>query len=87
MRQDELLFAANAAASGLADPAKFAALAAGRAAAVAHVAAHDLGAAARLERSAALRPPLRLRHAPGSEGGSEKDSPGKFENWFFMTSV
>lgn len=46
MRQDELLFAANAAASGLADPAKFAALAAGRAAAVAHVAAHDLGAAA-----------------------------------------
>jgi hypothetical protein len=39
-------FAANAAARGLADPAKFAALAAGQAAAVAHVAAHDLGAAA-----------------------------------------
>jgi ribosomal protein L37E len=39
-------FAANAAARGLPDPAKFAALAAGQAAAVAHVAAHDLGAAA-----------------------------------------
>ena len=39
-------FAANAAARGLADPARFAALAAGQAAAVAHVAAHDLGAAA-----------------------------------------
>jgi len=38
-------FAANAAA-GLAEPAKFLARAAGRAAAVAHVAAHDLGAAA-----------------------------------------
>ena len=37
-------FAANAAARGLADPAKLAALAAGRAT-VAHVAAHDLGAA------------------------------------------
>jgi hypothetical protein len=39
-------FAANAAARGLPGPAKFAALAAGQAAAVAHVAAHDLGAAA-----------------------------------------
>jgi hypothetical protein len=39
-------FAANAAARGLPDPATFAALAAGQAAAVAHVAAHDLGAAA-----------------------------------------
>ena len=39
-------FAANAAARGLPDPAKFAALAAGQAAAVPHVAAHDLGAAA-----------------------------------------
>ena len=39
-------FAANAAARGLADPAKFAALAAGQAAAVAHVAAHDLEAVA-----------------------------------------
>jgi hypothetical protein len=39
-------FVANAAARGLPDPAKFAALAAGQAVAVAHVAAHDLGAAA-----------------------------------------
>jgi len=39
-------FAANAAARGLLDPAKFAALGAGQAAAVPHVAAHDLGAAA-----------------------------------------
>jgi hypothetical protein len=38
-------FAANA-ARGLPDPAKFAALVAGQAAAVAHVVAHDLGAAA-----------------------------------------
>src|ERR687898_85186 len=39
-------FQRGAAARGLPDPAKFAALAAGQAAAVAHVAAHDLGAAA-----------------------------------------
>lgn len=39
-------FHANAAARGLPDPARFAALAAGQAVAVAHVAAHDLGAAA-----------------------------------------
>jgi Imm-5 like putative immunity protein len=39
-------FVANAAARGLRDPAKFAALAARQAVAVAHVAAHDLGAAA-----------------------------------------
>jgi hypothetical protein len=39
-------FVANAAARGLPDPAEFAALAAGQAVAVAHVAAHDLGAAA-----------------------------------------
>jgi hypothetical protein len=41
-----IAFVANAAARGLPDPAKFAALAAGQAVAVAHVAAHDLGAAA-----------------------------------------
>jgi hypothetical protein len=45
-------FAANAAARGLPDPAKFAALAAGQAAAVPHVAAHDLGAAAYAIRAA-----------------------------------
>ena len=39
-------FRANAAARGTADPAKFAALSAGQAAAVPHVAAHELGAAA-----------------------------------------
>ena len=39
-------FTANAAAKSVSDPAKFAALAAGQAVAVAHVAAHDLGAAA-----------------------------------------
>jgi hypothetical protein len=43
---------ANAAARGLPDPAKFAALAAGQAVAVAHVGAHDLGAAAYAIRAA-----------------------------------
>lgn len=41
-----LAFEANAAARHVPDPAKFAALSAGQAAAVPHVAAHDLGAAA-----------------------------------------
>lgn len=45
-------FAANAAARGLPDMARFAALAAGQAVAVAHVAAHDLGAAAYAIRAA-----------------------------------
>lgn len=45
-------FAANAAARELPDPAKFAALSAGQAVAVAHVAAHDLGAAAYAIRAA-----------------------------------
>jgi hypothetical protein len=45
-------FQANAAARGMPDPAKFAALSAGQAAAVAHVAAHDLGAAAYAIRAA-----------------------------------
>ena len=39
-------FVANAAARGLPDPAKYAALSAGQAVAVSHVAAHELGAAA-----------------------------------------
>jgi len=46
-------FRANAAARDLPDPAKFAALSAGQAAAVPHVAAHDLGAAAYAIRAAA----------------------------------
>ena len=45
-------FQANAAARGMTDPAKFAALSAGQAVAVAHVAAHDLGAAAYAIRAA-----------------------------------
>jgi hypothetical protein len=49
-------FAANAAARGLPDPSKFAALAAGQAAALAHVAAHDLSAVAY-----AIRPSAPLR--------------------------
>lgn len=50
-------FSANAAAKGLADPAKFAALSAGQAVAVAHVAAHDLGAAAYAIRAAVAAAP------------------------------
>jgi hypothetical protein len=50
-------FVANAAARGLPDPAKFAALAAGQAVAVAHVAAHDLGAAAYAIRAASAAAP------------------------------
>jgi hypothetical protein len=45
-------FPANAAARGMPDPARFAALSAGQAVAVAHVAAHDLGAAAYAIRAA-----------------------------------
>lgn len=45
-------FTANAAGRGMPDPARFAALAAGQAVAVAHVAAHDLGAAAYAIRAA-----------------------------------
>ena len=50
-------FQANAAARGMPDPAKFAALAAGQAVAVAHVAAHDLGAAAYAIRAAGASVP------------------------------
>jgi hypothetical protein len=51
-------FESNAAARGLADPAKFAALSTGQASAVPHVAAHDLGAAAYAIRAAqAAAPP------------------------------
>ncbi len=48
-------FQANAAAREMADPAKFAALSAGQAVAVAHVAAYDLGAVG------GIAPPGRLR--------------------------
>ncbi|MBB2924441.1 putative immunity protein [Cellulomonas cellasea] len=50
-------FRANAAGRGLPDPARFAALAAGQAVAVAHVAAHALGAAAYAIRAAAAAAP------------------------------
>lgn len=50
-------FLANAAAREMPDPAKFAALSAGQAAAVPHVAAHDLGAAAYAIRAAGASVP------------------------------
>lgn len=51
-------FESNAAAQGLPDPARFAALSAGQSSAVPHVAAHDLGAAAYAIRAAqAAAPP------------------------------
>jgi hypothetical protein len=50
-------FQANAAGRGSADPARFAALSAGQAVAVAHVAAHDLGAAAYAIRAASAAAP------------------------------
>ena len=50
-------FAANAAGKGLPDPARFAALSAGQAVAVAHVAAHALGAAAYAIRAAVAAAP------------------------------
>jgi hypothetical protein len=52
-------FRANAAAREMPDPAKFAALSAGQAAAVPHVAAHDLGAAAYAIRAASAGVPAR----------------------------
>ena len=50
-------FTANAAGKGLSEPARFAALSAGQAVAVAHVAAHDLGAAAYAIRAAQAAAP------------------------------
>jgi hypothetical protein len=52
-----MAFQANAAGRGMADTAKFAALSAGQAVAVAHVAAHDLGAAAYAIRAAGASAP------------------------------
>lgn len=53
----DMAFVANAAGRGLPDPARFAALAAGQAVAVAHVAAHELGAAAYAIRAAMAAAP------------------------------
>ena len=61
-------FAANAAAKGMPEAARFAALAAGQAVAVAHVAAHELGAAA-----------YAIRAVRESVGENEKDAMGRKE--------
>ena len=61
-------FTANAAAKGVPDAAKFAALAAGQAVAVAHVAAHELGAAA-----------YAIRAVRESVDKSEQDKTGREE--------
>ena len=58
-------FRANAAGKGLPDPARFAALATGQAVAVAHVAAHDLGAAAYAIRAASAAAPPAEQDAAG----------------------
>ena len=58
-------FAANAAGKGLPDAARFAALAAGQAVAVAHVAAHELGAAAYAIRAVQAAAPEDERDEPG----------------------
>ncbi|HEX6918058.1 MAG TPA: hypothetical protein VF140_08250 [Phycicoccus sp.] len=59
-------FSANAAGRGLPDPARFAALSAGQAVAVAHVAAHYLGAAAYALRAVAA--------AAGADGTDAADA-------------
>lgn len=64
-------FAANAAAGGLPDSARFAALAAGQAAAVPHVAAHDLGAAAYAIKAAMA---AALPDDAGTSSGSDRRS-------------
>lgn len=61
-------FSANAAGRGLPDPARFAALSAGQAVAVAHVAAHYLGAAAY-----ALRAVAAAAVADGADGATGAD--------------
>jgi hypothetical protein len=66
-------FQANAAARGMPDPAKFAALSAGQAAAVPHVAAHDLGAAAYAIRAAgASVPAMDAAQARAEERGWQR---------------
>ncbi len=58
-------FQANAAGKGLPDAARFAALAAGQAVAVAHVAAHELGAAAYAIRAVQAAAPESQREVAG----------------------
>ena len=61
-------FVSNAAAKGLPDAAKYAALAAGQAVAVAHVAAHELGAAA-----------YAIRAARAAADGPKQEKAGRLE--------
>ena len=63
----EAAFASNAAAREVSGAAKLAALAVGQAAAVPHVAAHDLGAAAYAIRSAGAAAPLEQAAAAAAE--------------------
>ena len=63
-------FTANAAGRGLPDAARFAALSAGQAVAVAHVAAHDLGAAAYAIRAAGASV---APHAAGRARAAERE--------------
>jgi hypothetical protein len=58
MHESRLALSANAVARGLPEAPRFAVLAAGQATAVAHVAAHDLGAAAYAIRAAGAAAPL-----------------------------
>ena len=67
-------FVANAAGRGMPDPVRFAALSAGQAVAVAHVAAHDLGAAAYAIRAVrASVPPAEAAEAGAAERQWQRD--------------
>jgi hypothetical protein len=67
-------FRANAAGKGLPDPARFATLATGQAVAVAHVAAHDLGAAAyAIRAAAAAAPPAEQADARAAERAWQRE--------------
>ena len=81
-------FVANAAGRGLPDPAKFAALAAGQAVAVAHVAAHDLGAAAYAIRAAVASAFVSEAEAARvrERDWQRERIPAEFESWSFLTS-
>ena len=67
-------FVANAAGRGRPDPVRCAALSAGQAVAVAHVAAHDLGAAAYAIRASACIPADDAAHA-GAKDSAQIDPP------------
>ena len=67
MDSRQAAFQANAAGRGMPDPVKFAALSAGQAAAVPHVAAHDLGAAAYAIRAVAASVPADDAARAGAE--------------------